>query len=36
LECLRVDTGDLEVDRKLKKFLKAITGYNEETIIEVK
>lgn len=36
LECLRVDTGDAEVDRRLRKFVKVISGYNEETIVEVK
>jgi predicted polyphosphate/ATP-dependent NAD kinase len=36
LECLRVDTGDEEVDRMLRKFMKVITGSNEETITEVR
>ena len=36
LECLRVDTGDAEVDRRLRKFVKVVTGCNEETVIEVK
>ncbi len=36
LECLRVDTGDTEIDRMLRKSVKVITGYNEETVIEIK
>ena len=36
LECLRVDTGDEEVDKRLSKFTKVITGYKEETIMEIK
>lgn len=36
LECLRVDTGDVETDKRLRKFVKVITGYNKETITEVK
>jgi len=36
LECLRVDTGNIEVDRSLNGFTKVITAYKKETIIEVK
>jgi predicted polyphosphate/ATP-dependent NAD kinase len=36
LDCLRVDTGSLEVDNQFKGFTKVITGYKEELIIEIK
>ena len=36
LECLRVDTGNVETDNNLKEHIKVITGYKTETIIEVK
>jgi len=36
LECLRVDTGNIEVDKNLNGFTKVITAYKRETIIEVK
>jgi predicted polyphosphate/ATP-dependent NAD kinase len=36
LECLRVDTGNIEVDKSLNVFTKVITAYKKETIIEVK
>ena len=36
LDCLRVDTGDIEVDKNLKGYIKVITGYKTETLIEVK
>ncbi len=36
LECLRVDTGNLEVDNQFKGFTKVITGYKEELIVEIK
>jgi predicted polyphosphate/ATP-dependent NAD kinase len=36
LECLRVDTGNIEVDKSLNGFIKVITAYKKETIIEVK
>jgi len=36
LECLRVDTGDIEVDKSLSGFTNVITAYKKETIIEVK
>jgi len=36
LECLRVDTGDVEVDKKLRGYVKVITGNKTETLIEVK
>ncbi len=36
LDCLRVDTGDIEIDNMFKGFTKVITGYKQELIIEVK
>jgi len=36
LDCLHVDTGDLEVDRSLAGPAKVITGYHEKIILEVK
>ena len=36
LECLRVDTGNIEVDKSLNGFTKVITAYKKETITEVK
>lgn len=36
LECLRLDTGNIEVDKSLSGFTKVITAYKKETIIEVK
>lgn len=36
LECLRVDTGDVEVDKSLGGNIKVVTGYNEEIIMEVR
>ena len=36
LECLRVDTGDMDVDKELRGFMKVIAGYTEEMITEVK
>ncbi len=36
LECLRIDTGDNEVDDIFKGFTKVIIGYKEELIIEIK
>ena len=36
LECLRVDTGDIEVDKRLGGNIKVIIGYNEELVMEVK
>ncbi|MFW9947504.1 MAG: ATP-NAD kinase family protein [Promethearchaeota archaeon] len=35
LECLRVDTGDSEIDNLLKGFVKVTTGYKEELIKKV-
>jgi predicted polyphosphate/ATP-dependent NAD kinase len=35
LTCLRVDTGDGDVDNMLKGFAKVITGYKEEIIMEI-
>ena len=35
LTCLRVDTGDNDVDKTLKGFVKVIIGYMEETVIPV-
>jgi len=36
LDCLRVDTGDIEVDNLLKGFTKVIIGYKEELILQIK
>lgn len=36
LDCLRVDTGDTNVDKNLKGYVKVVTGYKTETLIEVK
>ena len=36
LECLQVDTGDIEVDNHLRGTAKVITGYKTETIIKIK
>ncbi len=36
LECLRVDTGDIEVDKILSGPVKIITGNKEEMIMEVR
>lgn len=36
LKCLRVDTGDNQIDNSLKGYVKVITGYKTETIIEIK
>jgi len=35
LECLRVDTGNLETDELLKGFGKVITGYKEELVVKI-
>jgi predicted polyphosphate/ATP-dependent NAD kinase len=35
LDCLRVDTGNIDVDNNLKGFAKVIIGYMEETVIPV-
>lgn len=36
LEYLRIDTGDIKVDKKLGGYIKVIMGYNEEIIMGVK
>jgi predicted polyphosphate/ATP-dependent NAD kinase len=35
LNCLRVDTGDIEIDNLLKGYVKVIIGYNEFLFLEV-
>ena len=35
LACLRVDTGDIEIDKILIGFGKVITGYKEELIVKI-
>ncbi len=35
LDYLRVDTGSLEVDNQFKGFIKVITGYKEELVVEI-
>lgn len=36
LGCLRVDTGDYNVDLKLSGSIQVVVGYNEEIVMEVK
>jgi predicted polyphosphate/ATP-dependent NAD kinase len=36
LECLRVDTGDVEVDEILCGYITVTVGYREEMIVEVR
>jgi predicted polyphosphate/ATP-dependent NAD kinase len=36
LDCLRVDTGDFKVDELLSGYIKVITGYKEEMVMEVR
>ena len=36
LDCLRVDTGNFEVDKLFFGYIKAIIGYKEEMLMEVK
>ncbi|MFX0035946.1 MAG: ATP-NAD kinase family protein [Candidatus Hermodarchaeota archaeon] len=35
LSCLRVDTGDIEVDNMFKGFIKVIIGYKEELVVSI-
>ncbi|MBD3254014.1 MAG: ATP-NAD kinase [Candidatus Lokiarchaeota archaeon] len=35
LPCLRVDTGELEVDNDLKGYIKVLVGYHEELVMEI-
>jgi len=35
LRCLRIDTGDHEVDEMLKGYIKVITNYNEKVLMKV-
>jgi len=35
LDCLRVDTGNIETDELLKGFGKVITGYKEELVVKI-
>ncbi len=35
IDCLRVDTGDIEIDKLLSGFGKVITGYKEELVIRI-
>lgn len=36
LDCLRVDTGDPELDKMLYGYIKVITGYDKKELIEIK
>lgn len=35
LECLRVDTGDAELDRLLGGYIKVLVDYNEEVLLKI-
>ena len=35
LDCLRVDTGDTEIDKLLSGFGKVVIGYKEELVIKI-
>ncbi len=35
LDCLRIDTGNIEVDNTLKGFTKVIIGYKEELVLKI-
>lgn len=35
LDCLRIDTGNIEVDNILKGFTKVIIGYKEELVLQI-
>jgi predicted polyphosphate/ATP-dependent NAD kinase len=35
LNCLRVDTGNIEIDEMLMGFVKVITGYKEELVVKI-
>lgn len=36
LKCLRVDTGDIEIDKNFKGFTKVIIGFKQELVMEIK
>ena len=36
LPCLRVDSGDYTVDKRLSGVVNVIIGYNEEIVMEVR
>jgi predicted polyphosphate/ATP-dependent NAD kinase len=36
LECLRVDTGDFEVDKLLSGYMPVAVGYKEELMVEIR
>ncbi|TXT62095.1 MAG: ATP-NAD kinase [Promethearchaeota archaeon] len=36
LNCLRVDTGDIEIDKMLRGYIKVVIGLKEKELIEVK
>lgn len=35
LNCLRVDTGDIDIDNMLKGYIKVIVGYNEKLMMKI-
>ncbi|MHA1239137.1 MAG: ATP-NAD kinase family protein [Candidatus Odinarchaeia archaeon] len=35
LKCLRIDTGDSNLDREFPKYMRVITGYSEERVVKV-
>ncbi len=36
LDCLHIDTGDLEVDKSMSGYAKVVVGYGETVVLEVK
>jgi len=36
LDCLRVDTGDLDLDRLLSGYMEVTVGYKEKMMVEVR
>ena len=35
LKCLRVDTGDIEVDKSFKGPTKVVVGYKQELVVDI-
>jgi predicted polyphosphate/ATP-dependent NAD kinase len=36
LDCLRVDTGNLDLDRLLSGYMEVTVGYKEKMMVEVR